>query len=484
MRYRRYKEQIYFCKGTDLKSAPFTLFFIAAVFASLTVSVFIQIKPVFSLNLIGAYKHALKYDHGYKAAFYAKKASGIYGAEGLSLFLPQISASVGVSRYDFLSPPPLYFSFTSRTEGISLTQPIIDFKRYFEYAQYGAKQAMGSDEFSAARQDFITRVAEIYLDVLAAENYLKYLKVQKKAVHEQYKQAKELFKAGSGTKTDVYEALARYYSVESDIVEAKNSLKNASAKFKGVVGLSAKGIDAFKKGADFLIPVREKLGYWIGLAEKNNPDLKYYENNSIYRGEAVKKDWSMNLPTLAFTAGYSTTNTQEVVQTPALRYYTVGFQLSVPIFDGGYSVEKSIKSENISEETNQELERERGKIIRKLTASYLRLKGYTARINMLKLAVKSAGIVLKADRLGFASGTNTMSDVLSAMQKLYDMKTKLLKAQYEYLMVFLALKSGAGVLSASDLYRINKLLENKNKNYKFKLQAGNLNYDNYNYKKN
>jgi TolC family type I secretion outer membrane protein len=414
----------------------------------------------YPLNLIQAYKLAVKHDHAFKADIYGKRASDALGWEGLSVLLPHLNASGNVSRYDFIKPPPYYFSYTSRTEGVSLSQPIFSMKRFFEYSQYKTRASIGNAKFESQKQNLILTVAEVYLDVLAAQDYIKDLNSQKNAVHQELEQAKKLLSAGAGTKTDVYDARAKYYSVLSQIVGAKNGLENNYMKFKNVVGVSGKNLEPLKHNIPLSTPYPSNIKYWINIAKKHNPMLKYYKDNEGYYEDGVKKAISLHLPSVDFVAGYSATNTQEYIQTPPIKYYNVGFQINIPIFNGGYAFAKTAESENLVQRANQEYEKELHKNNRKVSQSFLGIKGDIVKIKMLKLAVKSARISLKGNKMGLTAGVKTMTDVLNAVQRLYDVRVKLLKAKYEYMISLLNLDFNAGVLSEYDLHKINKWLKN------------------------
>ncbi len=414
----------------------------------------------YPLNLIQAYKLAVKHDHAFKAALYGKRASDALGWEGLSVLLPHLNASGNVSRYDFIKPPPYYFSYTSRTEGVSLSQPIFSMKRFFEYSQYKTRASIGNAKFESQKQNLILTVAEVYLDVLAAQDFIKDLNSQKNAVHQELEQAKKLLSAGAGTKTDVYNARAKYYSVLSQIVGAKNGLENNYMKFKNVVGVSGKNLEPLKHSIPLSTPYPSNIKYWINIAKKHNPMLKYYKDNEGYYEDGVKKAISLHLPSVDFVAGYSATNTQEYIQTPPIKYYNVGFQINIPIFNGGYAFAKTAESENLVQRANQEYEKELHKNNRKVSQSFLGIKGDIVKIKMLKLALKSARFSLKGNKMGLAAGIKTMTDVLNSVQRLYDVRVKLLKAKYEYIISLLNLDFNAGVLSEYDLRKINKWLKN------------------------
>lgn len=411
------------------------------------------------LNLIKAYEFALKRNHGYKASLYGKKASDDLAWEGLSVLLPRINVSFNYSRYDFVNPPPYYLSYDARNTSVSLTQPIFNMRRFFMYGQYKTRASIGNARFESQKQNLIITVAQAYLDVLTAQDYIKALKSQKKAVSSELKQAKKLYGAGAGTITDVYAARAKYYSVLSQLVGAKNNLKNAYAKFKNATGVSGRNLAPFKRNIPFFVPRPANVKYWVKVGASHNPMLKYYRDNRSYYQESERKNIAAHFPTVSFVAGYSATNTQEYIQTPPLNYYNIGFQISIPLFNGGYGYAKTFKDANLESRAQQKYLGELNKNGRKIRQSYSNIEGSIVKIKMLELALKSARISLKGNELGFKSGIATETDVLDAVQALYDAKVKLLKAKYEYALGILNFYFNVGVLSKYNLAKINGWLK-------------------------
>ncbi len=439
------------------------IFIFAAFTAGSAVSaaaVSVSFKSNFpSVSLIQAYNDALKHNHAYRASLYGKKASDDLAWEGLSVLLPRINASFSYLRYDFINPPPYYLSYDARNNGVNLTQPIISFRRFFMYGEYKTRASIGDARFRSQKQNLIISVAKAYLGVLSARDYIKALKSQEKAVRRELEQAKKLYGAGAGTITDVYAARAKYYSVLSHLVGAKNGLENAYAKFKNATGASGRNLEPLKRHIPLYVPRPSNVKYWVKVGAERNPMLEYYRYNRDYYKESERKNIAAHLPSLTFVAGYSATNTQQYIQTPPLKYYDVGFQLSVPIFNGGYGYAKTFKASNLASRAQEKYIEQLNRNGRKIRQSYADVKGSIVKIKMLELALKSARVSLKGNELGFKSGIATETDVLNAVQALYDAKINLLKAKYEYALGILNFYFNAGVLSKHYLYKINEWLK-------------------------
>lgn len=416
--------------------------------------------PDRSIGLTAAFEAALKHSRRYKADVYGKKASDMLKWEGLSAVLPQLNASMNYLRYDFVNPPPYYLSYDSKNISLNFSQPVISFRRFLLYEQYKDRASIGEAQFKSKAQKLVLGVARAYLDVLSSREYLAALIAQKAAVRSEMLQSKKLYAAGAGTITDVYEARARYYSVLSKTVEARYGLKNSLRKFKNMTGITGASLKRFKKDMPLKVPRPASAAYWVKLGAKHNPDLEYYRKNRDYYKNGERKNLAANLPTLSFVAGYSATNSQEYIQTPPLRYFDIGFQVSMPIFQGGYGLAKTLKDSNLASQANQQYRAELDKNAREIKKAFEGIKGDIAKIKMLELSLESARVSLKGNRLGFKAGIRTVTDVLNAVQAYYDARVRLSRARYEYVLGTLNLYLNAGVLSGAELKKINGWLGN------------------------
>jgi outer membrane protein len=79
-----------------------------------------------------------------------------------------------------------------------------------------------------------------------------------------------------------------------------------------------------------------------------------------------------------------------------------------------------------------------------------------AGIRALEQSVVSAESALKATEAGFDVGTRTIVDVLDSTRNLYNAKSNLAGARYDFINSVLTLKRAAGSLTESDIISINK----------------------------
>jgi outer membrane protein len=313
-------------------------------------------------------------------------------------------------------------------------------------------------KFASAEQNLILRVAEAYFNGLAAENLIELIDMEKKAVIEQLERSKKMFQAGVATLADIDDAEARHDSVLSQEIEAKNNLDIKMQAIKRIVGIEPDGLNLLKEDMPLRVPEPASLDGWIEMAKKNNPVLKSYAYQIDLQEAELKKNKGQHWPTLDLVAGYQNTNTNNYVKTDEISYGSVGVQLTLPIFSGGYTSAKVAESQAILGQSRKDYENALSDATQKLGEAFLGIRGSIARIDALLTAVRSASASLHSNKMGLNAGIRTTVDVLNAQRELRDVSTKLLQARYDYLMNTLKLKFYTGTLAADDVVMINQWL--------------------------
>ena len=414
-----------------------------------------------AMDLMEAYIAAKDHDPLFGSSFYEHEAAKTLSQQGLSFLLPQIQASGALSRYDFDTAPAYYLDYTSQFMGITLKQPIFNLPRIYDYRQHKIREAIGEVKFASAEQNLILRLADAYFNGLAAGNLLELIDTEKKAVTEQIEQAKRMFKAGVATITDVHDAEARYDAVLSQEVEAKNNLDIKIQALKKIIGKDPDGLNVLKEEIPLSMPEPETLDGWIEIAKQHQPVLKSYAYQIDYQQRELEKNKGQYWPNVDLVAGYSKTNTNNLVKTENTSYSSVGVQVNVPLFSGGFTSAKVAESRAVLGQANKEYENAFSDTVQKLGEAYLGIRGSIAKIGALLTAGRSASTSLHSNRMGLIAGVRTTVDVLNAQRELHDVRRKLLQARYEYLLNMLRLKFFAGTLSEDDVLTINQWLQNR-----------------------
>jgi len=412
-----------------------------------------------AMDLMEAYMKAKEHDPLFGSSFYEHEAAKTLPAQGRSYLLPQIQAYGSESKYYYDSAPPYYEDFDSESLGVSLKQPLFNLSRFYEYRQHNVRKNIGDERFVSAEQDLILRVAEAYFNGLAAENLLDLIDLEKKAVWEQCEQARHMFQAGIATITDVHDAEARFDSVRAKEIEAQSNLDIKMLSLKKIVGTEPGGLNLLKEDVPLRVPEPERLENWIETAKKNHPLLKSYAYQISYQEAELRKNQGQHWPSVDLVGGYNKTNTNNTIQTQRISYGSVGVQLNLPVFSGGYTAAKVKESRANLGQARKQYENALADVTQKLSEAFLGIRDNLSRINALRTAGKSASTALKSNKMSLLAGVRTTIDVLNAERDLQDVRIRLLQARYDCLLNIVRLKAYAGTISEKDLQEINDWLQ-------------------------
>jgi len=415
--------------------------------------------PLFAMDLMEAYIMAKAHDPLFGSSFYEQEAARTLPRQGRSFLLPKISAGSSLSRYNYDSAPDDYRDFTSETMSLNLQQPLFNLPSFYEYRQHKIRGTIGDVKFLSAEQDLMLRVSEAYFNVLVAGNLLGLIDAEKKAVMEQREQARRMFQAGIATITDVHDAEARFDFVLAKGIEAQNDLDIKRQALKRIVGIEPSRLNPLKEDVILGVPGSENLEGWIEKARQHHPLLKTYACQIVYQETELKKNRGQHWPSLDLVSGYIRTNTNNNIKTDRLSYGTVGVQVNLPVFSGGYTAAKIQESQATLGKARKDYENALAEITWKLSEAYLAIQGNTAKIDALMAADKSASTSLDSNKMSLIAGVRTTIDVLNAERDLQDVRTSLVQARYDCLLNIVRLKTFAGIISGDDLLVINSWLQ-------------------------
>jgi outer membrane protein len=438
----------------------------------------------FSLNtqaadLVQVYQQALANDATYASA----RASAAAGREriiqGRAGLLPTVSATGDITRTNNDYAPfnegqqirdangnvtgtvgsggP---SATVKEITVQLAQPLFRWDRWQTYQQSKLQQAISEAQFAQAQQDLITRVAQAYFDVLAAQDTLASTRAQKEAVTEQLASAKRNFEVGTQTITDTHEAQAAYDLVISQEIAAVNDLETKKTALQAIIGTPPAALATLRTGVNLTAPQPINVDQWVSAAENQN----YAVSVAQLQLESAKRDISKNraghYPTLDLVASSQRRNLsgELVGQSGRTTNNAIGIQYSIPIFSGFAVTSRVRESIALEDKARNDLEANRRNAALVARQSFLGVNSGLAQVKALEAAEVSSNSALESNKLGYQVGVRINIDVLNAQRQLYQTRTDLAKARYNTILAGLKLKAAAGSLREEDLQPVNALL--------------------------
>ncbi len=450
---------------------PLLAVLLASAFCSLNAS---------AADLIQVYQQALANDATYASARASAAAGRERITQGRAGLLPTIGITGSAGKNDRDSSPwnegtvigtdpRTGADILARGSGsnlrttdytIALTQPLFRWDRWETYQQSKLQQAISEAQFAQAQQDLITRVAQAYFDVLAAQDKLESTRAQKTAVTEQLASAKRNFEVGTQTITDTHEAQAAYDLVIAQEFAAVNDLDNKNNALQAIIGTAPGNLSPLKSGITLNAPSPANVDPWVSSAENQN----YGVTVSQLQVEIAKRDISKtragHYPTLDLVA--SSRRTQVHGQSDAAgidKNKAIGVQFTVPIFSGFGVTSRVRETIALEDKARNDLEANRRQAALLARQSFLGVNSGMAQVKALEAAEVSSQSALESNKLGYQVGVRINIDVLNAQRQLYQTRTDLSRARYDTILNGLRLKAAAGSLRESDLAAVNALLQ-------------------------
>ena len=419
-----------------------------------------------AMNLLQAYQAALEQDANVRAGR-AALASGMERLpQARAQLLPVVSANVGRSQNQLTttsvnllgnnsSSQDSYYSFNN---SLSLRQPLFNLPRYFQVKQAEHLVQESVANYDREVQNLVVRVGGAYMEALLASESLKLVQAQKRQYTAMVDAARKALVAGTGTRTDIDDAQSRLDMAQANELEARQNEDYTRKQLelmvnqplKALSGLGAQGVSAVSQ-------LVNALPQWVDLAHTNSPEIKALSA----RLEAAEKDiaraQSAHAPTLDAVAQWSDSGNENVTRLNSrFENKAIGFQLSVPLYQGGAvnsQVRQAVAEKTRVEESLESLRRDLNLRVHK---EYRGVTEGWMRIQALEQALRSATQLLDSTQKSQRAGVRTMLDVLNAEQQLVNVNRDLIQARYVYLMSRLRLSSLAGVDAVTAVSEINR----------------------------
>jgi outer membrane protein len=423
-------------------------------------------KSASAADLIAFYRDAASNDPVFASARQNLLASEEKIPQGRSLLLPQITFSANETYSEQVvveAPyPTAFLRYPGRSFTLTLTQPLFRWANFEQYQQDKLLVVLAEAQFAQAQQDLILRLSQAYFDVLNAHDTIDFLNAQKQAISEQLESAKRNFDVGTATITDTNEAEARYDLAVSQEIAAESDLVVKEGALQQIIGHAPEGLAPLVPGARMTLPDPAKVDTWVESSQVSNPSVAQSQANLEVAKRQIEIARAARYPTLDVVAQRQFQRAPTSILPPELgsdATNSVGIQLSVPIFTGGYNSSKITEALALSDKADSDLEAARRSAAQLARQAFVGVTSGLAQVKALEAAEVSSKTSLESNKLGYQVGIRINIDVLNAQQQLYSTERDLAKARYDTLMNGLKLKAAAGTLQESDLVAINVLLQ-------------------------
>jgi len=421
-------------------------------------------------DLMGIYRKALDNDPEILGAQYTRAAANESAIEAKGRMYPQISveynrASVDQEITDSDNPfqPKDEDQYPTEEYLITITQPLYNRALYNGYQQARIDVQRAQAEFASKQQDLILRTAQAYLEVLAAADEVNFTGAEKLAVGKQLELVQGMMSSGMARKTELYDAQARYASVEADEISARSSYDDKSQALREMVGEYSGELARLKAELVLVDPDPRNPESWMQAAIEQNPRVQLQSKAVQVSRYEIMVQKAGHMPTIDLSARFSDNDSEgslfgggNEVETSELM-----FRLNVPIYQGGTVSSRTRRSQQLHQKAQQDLTAIQRAVQRAARAAYFGIISAISKVNALEKSVRSQELALQSRQQGYRSGLYTGLDVLDAERDVYEARRDHARARYDYLLNTLRLKHAIGTLDETDVEQINGWLETR-----------------------
>jgi outer membrane protein, protease secretion system len=417
------------------------------------------------MDLLQAYQAAQSND----ASILASRATAVAERERLpqamSQLYPSLSASLSHTKNNLSSTSPNILgveqttdsNYPSNNKTLTLRQPL--FRKQL-MAQYRQAEAQVGD--AEATLVVAVRVSGAYFEAMLTHDQLALVLVQQKAYTEQLDAARKTYAAGSGTRTDVDEAQARLDMNLAQEIEARQNVAYTLQQLQTLVNQPIDKLARLKVASlELSFPQPNRLEEWVARAELSNPQLQSLKARVEIARQETEKARSGHYPTLDAIVQWTDSSSESVSNTRQ-RYLnkSLGMQLSVPLFAGGY-VNSQVRQTLASQErAEQLLEAGRRDLGLRVAKEFRGITENIPKIKALEQALRSADQLVLSSQRSFQAGNRTVLDISNAEQQRMTVQRDLAQARYMYLISRIGLLALVGGADLDAVVALNRALEN------------------------
>ena len=297
----------------------------------------------------------------------------------------------------------------------------------------------------ATEQQVLQNAAIAYLDVVRDQAVAELNRNNVGVIERQLGAARDRFRVGDATRTDVSQAEARLARAIADRALAEGQLEAGRATFERFVG-AAPGVLA---QPTLTVALPAVLDEALQLA------LSAWSVQSAQFGEAAARDQiDLNRGEALPSAALRMTgqrNIEPSLTTSRQDTVSVIAQVTVPLYQGGAVSSRVKEATETAGQRQQEVDQARKQAIESTRRSWQSLVAARANVTARQAQIRAAETALDGVRQELASGSRTVLDLLNAEQELLDSRVSLVRGQRDELAAAFQLLAAIGRFGPDEL---------------------------------
>jgi len=299
----------------------------------------------------------------------------------------------------------------------------------------------------AVEQQVLLDTATAYLNVVRDDAVVDLNLNNEEVLGRQLQAARDRFRVGEITRTDVAQAEARLSGAKSDTASSVATLESSRANYLRLVGLEAADLDEPEAVPN--LPVSRDGAIERALA--NNPSIIAAEYTWRAAQDEIRDQRGRLLPEVSLSGTFSQGWEQSNVEDSNTQTFSAGINVTVPIYQGGSVYSQLRQAKHVAGQRRLEYDEARTEVREQTEQAWEQLVATESRIESLRDEIDAARIALEGVEREAQVGARTVLDVLDAEQELLNARVDMALARRDRLVAGYTLLSAVGDLTAEGL---------------------------------
>ncbi|MBB4265003.1 TolC family outer membrane protein [Roseospira visakhapatnamensis] len=332
--------------------------------------------------------------------------------------------------------------------GVSVAQPL--FRGFRTEAEIDKAEMTVMAERAALRsveQSVLLNTATAYVNVVRDDAVVDLNRNNEDVLGRQLQAARDRFRVGEITRTDVAQAEARLSGAKSDTASSVATLESSLATYLRLVGQPVRSLDAPDAVPDLPVSRDEALS----RALASNPSIIAAEYTWRSAQDEIRNQRGRLLPTVDLEGAFSQGWDQSAVEDSNTRVFSATINVSVPIYQGGTVYSQLRQAKHIAGQRRLEFDEATTQVREETEQAWETLVATESRIESLRDQIDAAEIALEGVEREAQVGARTVLDVLDAEQELLNARVDMVLARRDRLVAGYSLLAAVGGLTADAL---------------------------------
>ena len=298
----------------------------------------------------------------------------------------------------------------------------------------------------ATEQTVLGDAVNAYVTVIQNQEVLRLTTNNVRVLERQLQAARDRFRVGEITRTDVAQAEARLERARSERSRADGDLQTARAQYQRLIGEAPRALVPPQP----LRPIANSGEEAARLAEANNPNVlraRFDEQAAIHNVDVI---FGELLPTASIQGSISRNDDSATRDTRNTGSQVLAV-VSVPLYQGGQEHARVRQAKQEALRAQEVLAEVRRQVVDNARRAWETLQATRAEVTARTAQIRANEIALDGVQREALVGSRTTLDVLNAEQELLDARTALVRSTRDYVIATYALAASAGRLTARDL---------------------------------